>query len=85
MRMRRMGLDIRLIGFDQLWSIFNDQEVLGIALLSRLREIERPGENRRAVDHHHLVMRNGVLIINEGRNARVDEERGRAVPLQRHF
>jgi hypothetical protein len=35
-----MGLDIRLIRFDQLWSIPDDQQILGIARFGLLRKVE---------------------------------------------
>jgi len=59
-----MGLDIRLIRLNERKSLFDHQQVLSVALFGGLGEVEGPGENRRAIDHHHFVVGNSMLIIN---------------------
>lgn len=61
--------------------IFNDQNVLGVGFLRRFREIERPGDDRLAVNHHHLVVRNGMPGIGVGGHAGILEEIGGTVTL----
>jgi hypothetical protein len=45
----------------------DDEQVLGILLLCRLREVEGSGDHRRSVDNHDLVM-GKVLSVDTGVN-----------------
>ena len=57
----------------------NDQHVFRVVLLGRLREVEAPGDDRRFVDQDDLVVGDSVLVVDEDRDARVGDERGRGV------
>jgi hypothetical protein len=49
----------------------DDQHVLGVPLLRRLREVEAPRNDGFTVDDHHLIMRDGVIGINRRGHALV--------------
>lgn len=50
-------------------------------LILWIREVERPGEDCRGVDHHDLAMDDGMLVVDERLDTGADEECGRAVLL----
>ena len=52
------------------------QQVLRVMLLRRFGEVEGTGEHDGVVEDHDLVVGNGVLGINEGRDAIILEEIG---------
>ena len=45
-------------------NILNDQKILGIILLRRLGEIEGAGQNFMPVNHHDLVVGDGMFGVN---------------------
>jgi hypothetical protein len=51
-------------------------QVLGILLLCRLREVERSGNDSRLVDDDDLVMRDGVLFVDVGRDTGITQKGG---------
>ncbi len=59
-----------------------NQKVLSIPFLGRFRDIERPGQNSLPVDDHDLVVSNRMARINEGRDAGMNQERRRRIPLR---
>jgi hypothetical protein len=69
--MTGMHMDIGFIRCDELRRVCDDEQVLGILLLGCLGEVERPGDDRGAVNHHDLCMSDRVLIINERLDAGV--------------
>ena len=77
-----MGLNVGFILLDQLGRILDDQQVLGILLFRRFGEVEGARDDRGRVDHHDLVMGNGVLVIDERLDAGVEKKGGRAVFLR---
>lgn len=50
--------------------VADDQQVLGVLLFRRLREVERPGDHCFGVDDHNLVVGNCVPGINHHGNPR---------------
>src|SRR5437879_766317 len=48
---------------DQLGKTLEDEQVLGVLVLGLVREIETAGDDRRAIDHHNLVMCDGVVRV----------------------
>jgi len=61
-----------------------DDEVLGVGVLCRLREVETPGDNSCVVNNYDLVMGNGMLAIDLQRHSGIREER-RTTVLGRHI
>ena len=57
------------------------QKIFSILFFGRFREIERPGQDRLPVNDHDLVVSNRMPRINEGRNAGMNQERRRGIPL----
>jgi len=80
--MRRMRLDVRLVRLDELGRILDHQQILGILLFGRLGEIEGAGDHRGPVDHYDFVVGNGVLVVDERLDARIDEKRSRTILLR---
>ena len=70
-----MLFEIVVILGEQVRVILDDQEVLGVAFLGGLGEVEGARDHRRAVDHHDLVVGDGVLRVEVGWNAGVIKER----------
>ena len=54
--------------------VVDDEQILCIILLSRLRKIERPREHRLAIDDYDLVMRDRVLRIDVSLDALMREK-----------
>lgn len=54
-----------------------NQEILSILFFGGFREIERPGQDGLSVNDHDLVVGNCMPPINEGRDARMPQERRR--------
>lgn len=75
-----MGVPVGRVFGCEVWAA-NDQEVFGIGIFRRLGEIERPRNDGLAVDHHDLVMGNGVLGVDLDRDARIMNEIRRRVFL----
>lgn len=71
-----MFLEVRELLFQEVGSALQDKQILGVLFLSCLREIERPGNDRRLVNDDDLVVRNSVLVVDEGRNTDVAQESG---------
>lgn len=65
----------------QVGVVLNDEEVLGVAFLSGLREVERTGNDGPVVDEDNLVVGDGVAVVDEGGDALVEEEVEFAVVL----
>ena len=82
MRMLPVLLEVLLVGRHQLGLALDYQQVFRIVLLGRLREVEAPGDNRRLVDQDDLVVGDSVFVVDEDRDARVGDERGRGVLLR---
>jgi len=59
-----------------------NQKILSILFLGCFRKIERPGQNSLPVDDHDLVVSNRMARINEGRDAGMNQERRRRIPLR---
>jgi len=55
------------------------QEVFGVTLFGRLREIEAAGDHGRVVDNHDFGMSDGVRCVNVGGDAAMRREVGGAV------
>ena len=69
-----MLLDVSNIPFHQRSISLYHQQVLGVLLLGGLGEIERPGDQRLRVDDHDLVVGDGMLVVDVGRNTSVRDE-----------
>ena len=82
MRMLPVLLEVLLVGRHQPGLALDDQQVFRIVLLGRLREVEAAGDDRRLVDQDDLVVGDSVLVVDEDRDARVGNERGRGVLLR---
>jgi hypothetical protein len=65
--MLRMRLPVLRVLHGQC-GIPNDQQVLGVLLLGRLREVEASREDGFAVDDHHLGVRNRMLDVDHRRH-----------------
>ena len=61
--------------------VLDDEEILGVAVLSGLREVERTGDDGAVVDKDNLVVGDGVAVVNEGGDTLVKEEVEFAVVL----
>ena len=59
--------------------VMDDKEILCIAILSGLCEIETPRDECRPVYNHDLVVSNGMLGINERLDSSMREKVGRRV------
>ena len=59
-----------------------NQKILSIPFFGRFREIERPSQDSLPVDDHDLVVSNRMARINEGRDAGINQERRRRIPLR---
>lgn len=66
----------------ELRGMEDQQDILGIARLGRLGEVEAPGDDRLPVDHHHLVVGDPVGRVDEGRDPLVDEVSRPGIPLR---
>jgi len=75
-----VALPVFEVGFGQLLRA-DDQEVLRVLLLGGLCEIERAGDDDRTVDEDDLVVGNGVLFVDVGRDAGMRQKGRRRVPL----
>ena len=54
--------------------VVQHQEILGVVLLGRRGEVERAGDDRLAINDHHLVVRDGMDRINAHRDPRMRQE-----------
>src|SRR4051812_14110871 len=77
--MMKMLFEMVAICGDQVRVILDDEEVLGVALLGGLGEVEGTGEHGLAVDEDDLVVGDRVLVVDEDGDVVVEEERRRAV------
>ena len=59
---------------------FQDQQVLGVFVLCGRGEVETAGDQHRTVDDHDLVVGDGVLGVDQDRDAGVGKEGGGGVP-----
>jgi len=57
---------------DQLRMLEHNQ-ILGIVVLSRRREIEAAGDDPRGVDYHHLVVRDGDCAVDPDGHTSIGE------------
>ena len=71
-----MALPVFEVGFGQLLRT-DDQEVLRVLFLGGLCEVERAGDDDRPVDEDDLVVGNGVLFVDVGRDAGI-RQKGRS-------
>lgn len=62
--------------------VTDDEEILGVTLLSCLGKVERARNHDFIVDDHHLVVGNGMSGVDFRRNAGVDEEVGGRIFLR---
>ncbi len=69
-------LNIRL---NQLMVSFNYQQIFGILALGRRCKVKAARDQCRSVDYDHLVMSNGVLVINKDWYAGVGKKRRNAI------
>jgi len=60
----------------------DDEEVLRAPLFGRLREVERPRDDRLSVDDHDLVVGDGMCAVDVHRDPVVSEKGGAAVFLR---
>ena len=74
--MGAVDFPVRRVGLGELGGVVDHQQVLGIFLLRGLAEIEAPGDDGGFVDHHDLVMGDGVGGIDEGRDSLVGQKGG---------
>ena len=58
-----------------------NQQVLRVGLLRRLAEIEAARNYRTPIDDHHLVMGNGMLVVDVDRHPLIGKEIGFGVLL----
>jgi len=54
--------------------ILNDEQVFGILFLSGLREIKAPSDYGASIDHHHFVVGDRVLAVDETSDAGMGQE-----------
>src|SRR6266480_4092637 len=76
-RMMKMLLEILMIRGGQVGVILDDQEILRVALLGGLGEVEGAGEHSRAVEDHDLVVGDGVLVVDEHGDVVIEQKRRR--------
>lgn len=79
--MTPVDFPVRRVGLGELGGAVDHQQILGVFLLRSLGEIETPSDDRGFVDHHDLVVGDGVSGIDEGGDALVGQECGRSVLL----
>jgi len=72
--MSQVLLEVGEVFLHQPWFALDDEQVLCVLLLCRLREVERPGNDRLLIDDHDLVMRDGVPVVDVSRDANVVHE-----------
>ncbi len=75
-----MGLPVRRVLRRQVRRA-DHQQILGVVLLGVLGKVEAAGDDRRPVDDHDLVVRDGVLGVDPHGDADVHQEVGFAVLL----
>src|SRR5260370_37057693 len=74
MRMSPMGFPIGEVSLREL-AVVENEEVLGVVKLGRLREIIGTGDDRAAVEDDHLVVGDRVVGVDRGRNPDVEGKR----------
>ena len=60
-----VDLEVFQVLVSQLLVVFEDDEVLGVFVLGLVREIKAARQNDAAVDHHHLVVGDGMLGVDK--------------------
>ena len=68
-----MVMPVGLVESREDW-VMQHQEVVGVVLLSRRGEVERAGDDRLAVNDHHLVVRDGMNRVDAHRDPRMRQE-----------
>ena len=71
--------EVASIGPRQIGNVIQDQEILSVALFRCFGEIERARNERRVINHHHFVMCDRMLIVDQRFDSRVGQERRRCV------
>ena len=74
--MPQVHLPVIRVPSGQFGGIADNEKILGISFLRTLGEVETAGDNRPAVDDHHLVMGDLVGCIDVGRYSLVGKECG---------
>ena len=80
--MGAVDFPVRRVGLGELGGIIDHKQVLGIFLLRGLTEIETSGDDGGFIDHHDLVVGDGVGGIDEGWDSLVGQKCGRGVLLR---
>ncbi len=74
--MFKVMLEIVFVSGVKIHPISNDQQVLSVGSFGVGSEIEATGHDGPAIDQHDLVMSDGVLGIDVGRDAMIGQEVG---------
>ncbi len=76
---RRVDLAVRRVPGGQC-GVVDQKQILRVLRLSSVRERERARDDRLAVNHHGVVVGDGVLTINPGWDSRMGQKIRRRVP-----
>ena len=79
--MFEMVTQVGFIGGVQIGPVSNDKKILCVGFFCAAGEIETARDEREPVDEDHLVVRDGMLGIDQGGDAGVDEKVSRRILL----